>query len=99
AYESNESGRFEIYVQAFPGPGEPNIESLLPVALKSDGVTTEKKSSTSRSMDGSWPLLFALARREISIPEFRFPSSIRHPTGKLIYSGSNTLFPLTANDS
>ena len=48
AYESNESGRFEIYVQPFPGPGA-KWQVSTKARRRFDGVPTGKNCSTSHS--------------------------------------------------
>jgi Tol biopolymer transport system component len=50
AYQSDESGRFEVYVQPFPGPGGRERISTTGGA-RSAGDATGRSSSTSRSMD------------------------------------------------
>jgi len=54
AYQSDESGRHEIYLRPFPGPA---MNGPFPrmVALKYVGDMMERKSSTSHWMVGSWP--------------------------------------------
>ena len=49
AYESNESGSYEVYVQPFPeGPGRTQVSSK--VADSQGGVGTAKKSSMWKGM-------------------------------------------------
>src|SRR5262249_39294339 len=45
AYESNESGRFEIYVQPFPGPGE-KFQISTNGGAQPVGTRTARRSST-----------------------------------------------------
>ena len=58
AYQSNQSGRFEIYVQAFPGPGTP-----LPISSSTNGGAQVRWRS-----DGKELFYIALDGRLIAVP-------------------------------
>jgi hypothetical protein len=61
AFQSNESGRAEIYVQPFPGQ-PPSGRSSSTVAFKYVGDLMERSCSTSRWMAGSWQCPFKSPR-------------------------------------
>jgi serine/threonine protein kinase/Tol biopolymer transport system component len=84
AFQSNESGRAEIYVQPFPGP-EPGGQFRSTVAVRYVGDAMGRNCSTSRWMAGSWqrhsescrtPKLPNWARRSrCSLPRLPVPCS------------------------
>jgi len=62
AYQSNESGQAEIYVQPFPGPG-PKLRVSAKGGIQHAGAKKAANCSTWPSTAGSWPCRLALVPR------------------------------------
>ena len=77
AFQSNESGRAEIYVQPFPGP-EPSGQFPSTVAVRYVGDAMGRNCSTSRWMAGSWPC-HSESRRTTQAPEVGTPVALFAP--------------------
>src|SRR5947199_10793534 len=71
AYQTNDSSRFEIVVQAFPDPN--GSHRCPPTAVSSrDGAQTAKSSTLSRRTESSWPHAFRRRARTLR-PQRRCP--------------------------
>jgi len=100
AYQSNESGRLEIYVQAFPGPGGRAGRSQGRAARKCAGGRTGGSCSFSHSTGRSWPCPFVQPRPKLPSRPARPSRCSARASGAACRrrTASNTWSPRTASD-